>query len=202
MYLISVPDFQREYSIPNTNETYSESKVSAELFIDEKVRLFLITILGDDLFADFDSNLENGQLKPDAEQKWIDFVNGKDKYKGLIFNTGLFKNTCLIPLVYSYWLENNTTTVSGVGEVNLKATNAVSVVSTKRIVDAWNTFVDMYQGSYGNRPFKGLVRGVPFCDYYGSRSSFVSVRQFLHDNKETYPDAPIPFFEHRNSFGL
>lgn len=202
MYLISVSDFQREYSIPNATETYSDSGKNTDLYIDDKVRLFLYEILGNDLFNDLDSNIENGQLKPDAAQRWKDFVNGKDNYKGLIFNSGLFKESCLIPLVYSYWLEDNVTKVAEVGEVNIKSINAVSVVSTKRIVNAWNTFVNMYQGNHGHRPFKGIVKGVPFCDYYGSRSSFVSVRQFLLDNKETYPDAPVPTFEHRNSFGL
>lgn len=202
MYLISVSDFQREYIVPNTTETYSDSGNSLNLFIEDKVRLFLQYVLGTDLFTDLDSNIENGVLKPDAEQKWKDFVNGKDKYKGLIFETGLFKNSCLIPLVYSDWLDSNITTVSGVGEVNIKAVNTVSVVSTKRLVDSWNTFVNMYQGNFGNRPFKGIVKGVPFCDYYGSRESYISVRQFLLDNKETYPDAPIPLFEHKNSLGL
>jgi len=202
MYLISVSDFQREYSVPNTTETYSDSGNNLKLFIEDKVRLFLQHILGSDLYTDLDSNIDNGVLKPDAEQRWKDFINGKDNYRGLIYDNGLFKASCLIPLVYSYWLESNITTVSGVGEVNIKAVNAVSVVSTKRLVDSWNTFVNMYQGSFGNRPFKGIVKGVPFYDYYGSKESFVSVRQFLQDNKETYPDAPIPLFEHKNSFGL
>lgn len=202
MYLISVSDFQREYSVPNTTETYSDSGNSLNLFIEDKVRLFLQYVLGADLYTDLDSNIENGVLKPDADQRWKDFINGKDNYRGLIYENGLFKASCLIPLVYSDWLESNITTVSGVGEVNIKAVNAVSVVSTKRLIDSWNTFVNMYQGSFGNRPFKGIVKGVPFCDYYGSKGSFVSVRQFLQDNKETYPDAPIPLFEHKNSLGL
>src|SRR5690606_31554662 len=127
MYLISVSDFQREYSVPNTTETYSDSGNNLKLFIEDKVRLFLQHILGSDLYTDLDSNIDNGVLKPDAEQRWKDFINGKDNYRGLIYDNGLFKASCLIPLVYSYWLESNITTVSGVGEVNIKAVNAVSV---------------------------------------------------------------------------
>ena len=103
MYIIDVSYFIRELSIPNVNETLSESGMNLEYFIDEKVRLLLQKALGYQLFKDFDSNVVNGVLQATTPQKWVNLVEGVEytksgkpyKWNGLIYQDGAFKKSLL-----------------------------------------------------------------------------------------------------------
>jgi len=213
MYLIDASYFIREIHIPNVNESNNGSGETLDYFIDEKVRLLLSTkALGGTLFTAFNSYVANGVLLNTAPQKWKDLVNGKtytknDKnyiWEGLLQTKGTFKKSLLAYYTYYYWLMDNVSLMSGLGEVRGEAKNAIGVNSTQRLVTIWNEFVKMYQGK--NTCFNGVkyvYNGVPIEDYYNQNSgSYVSLLQFLKDNETDYPDAQLEMFEFQNQLGL
>lgn len=215
MYIIDVSYFIRELSIPNVNETLSESGMTLEYFIDEKVRLLLQKALGYRLFEDFDSNVVNGVLDElTAPQKWIDFVNGVEytksgkpyKWNGLIYQDGAFKKSLLANYVYSEWLRLQTTIMSGVGEVNLSAINAQNANSNFRLVNVWNKFLSQYQGLdvRGYNPIIGRRDNAIYMDWNGgdSNSGYVNMLRFLRDNKEDYPNINGMIYPIMNYMGL
>jgi len=213
MYLIDASYFNREIAIPNVNELQGNSATELTEFIDGKVRLLLQEVLGYDLFTDLNSDITNGVLKTDAEQKWKDLVNGKTyikngknyRWKGLLFTEGTFKSSLLADYVYYFWLESKLTDMTGVGEVMQVSKNAVSVNSTQRLTNTWNRFVNSVNGgeSYGRRGIMYWNVGVPIYDYsHADKSYYVDLFTFLKDNQTNYPDAPFTCFEYKNQFGL
>ena len=213
MYLIDASYFNREIAIPNVNELQGNANTELTEFIDGKVRLLLQEVLGYDLFTNLDGDIASGVLKVNAQQRWIDLVNGatytkNDKqyrWKGLIYTEGTFKNSLLADYVYHFWLESKLTDMTGVGEVAQASKNAVSVNSTQRLVTIWNRFVKAVNGgdSYGRLGKKYWHNGVPIYDYSNAeKSMYVDLFTFLKDNQANYPDAPFACFEYKNQFGL
>lgn len=213
MYLIDASYFIREIHIPNVNESNTDSGVKLDYFIDEKVRLLLSTkALGSVLFTDLNNSVTNGILSNTAPQKWKDLVNGKTYTKdgetyvweGLLQTKGTFKKSLLAYYTYYYWLMDNVSLVSGVGELRGESKNTVNVNSTQRLTIIWNEFVKMYQGE--NTCYNGVkyvYNGVPVADYYNQNSgNYVSLLQFLKDNETDYPDATLEMFEFKNQLGL
>lgn len=202
MYIISAQDFEVPYDIPNANELDSKSAKLLDTLIDEEVRLLLQKVLGFTLFAEFDSNIENGSLKDDAAQKWKDLVNGKT-YDGKRYE-GLTKKM-LVPLVYYNFIVKNQQSLTSLGVKALEANNASNVDPNPLAVMAWNTFVKEYQGSF-NLCIDPLVyrfkNGTTFVDYFGiqQETGFVDLLTFLHDNKAIYPDAPLWMYQYKNRF--
>ena len=213
MYLIDASYFNREIAIPNVNELQGNGSTELNEFIDGKVRLLLQSVLGYDLFTDLDTDITNGALKTDAEQKWKDLVNGKTytkndkdyRWKGLLYTEGTFKNSLLADYVYYFWLESNLSDMTGVGEVVQSSKNAVSVNSTQRLINTWNRFVKAVNGGdvcdkRGRFYWHG---GVPIYDYSQSDNSmYVDLFTYLKDNQTNYPQAPFTYFEYKNQFGL
>ena len=203
MYLIDQTYFIKQYSIPNINDA-GDALTVLEQYIDEFGRKYMKNALGRE-FATFDAVLDAG-LFPDPptgiDQKWIDLVNGveytKDgktyKWEGLLRTEGTFKSSPITPFVYCYWLSENVTTVTALGEATIEAKNATSANSTQRLVTTWNEMLGMYQGECADANWRGdfyYHSGVPIFDYYGGReeNNYVSLLTYLTDNETTYPDA-------------
>lgn len=212
-YIIDETYFQRELYVPNSQELNSGSLEELTQFIDEKSRLCLKDVLGYELFNDLDSNIEFGNLKDDATQKWKDLVNGVEytidgntfRWQGLKVEEGAFKKSLLANYTFYYWLDYNQSRMSGVGEVVLNAKNAVNVNSTQRLVKIWNEFVDMYQGGDLNHTPRRYYKGsLKVTDYFGgdNSSDFVSLLQFLSDNDTDYVDAPLKRYNKQNQLGI
>ena len=212
MYLINATHFTKEYHIPNVGEINSGASSELEAYIDSEVRLFLQNVLGLELFTDLDANITNGILSNTAPDKWKNLVNGiayeKDgkeyRWRGLTYTEGTFKNSLLTPYVYYFWLQNQISSMSGVGEVKVSAKNAVSVNSNQRLVKCWNDFVNQVNGGCGSSVRRYFHRGVMVTDWFGSErsSSYVDLATFLRDNQTDYPNAPFRFYEYKNQFGL
>jgi len=201
MYLIDASYFTREYNIPNAQELISNTGEILEKYVDNKVRQFLRDLLGYELFTELDSHVTNGVLSPTAPQKWKDLVNGKEDWKGILFQDGVYKVSLLTPFVYYYWLYDNTSQVTATGEKVSSAVNAQNHSSLTRLVKTWNEFVMMYSGKERNF-FKGYVNGVFFADYYGQGEGYKSLVQYLRENKDDFPTAVIPHYEFKNTLGL
>jgi len=217
MYLIDQTYFIKQYSIPNILDA-GDALTVLEQYIDEYGRRYMKMALGRE-FAAFDAVLVDG-LFPDPptgiDQKWIDLVNGveytKDgktyQWEGLLRTEGTFKASPITPYVYYYWLTENVTTVTALGEATIEAKNATSVNSTQRLVTTWNEMLVMYQGEYCDADLRGNFyyhNGVPIYDYFGGREeiNLVSLLTYLKDNATTYPDAGLQRMEGvKNQLGL
>ena len=212
-YIIDETYLQRELYVPNSDEINSGAYKEIQEFIDNKSRLCLKEALGYNLFKELDSNISYGTLDDAAPQKWLNLVNGTDytlngktyRWEGLIQNEGAFKKSLLANYVFYYWLLYNQSRMSGVGEVVLKAKNAVSVNSTQRIVSVWNEFINMYQDdtcTVGRREY--YYRGIKTVDYLGGNynNEYSSLIKFLSDNESDYPDAALRVYKKQNQFGI
>jgi len=206
MYLISTQEFNRAFLISNVNEANTGINEQVNAYIDSCAPKLLTNALGTSLFADLNSQITDGELNDDADQKWKDLVNGveytkDDKtyvWRGLVYENGLFKESLLTPYVWCEWYRDNLTTMTGVGQVQLQAKNADVVNHKPLLVKNWNTFLEMYQGftSYECAPRVNFIDGVCFVDYFNGNNTNneVNLIQFLKDNPTNYPDANCYIF--------
>lgn len=216
MYIIDESYFTDKIRIPNTSEIdVSGSTESFDRWIDREARLCLQGALGNVLFDDFDSNVDaNGNYVPGVT-KWDNLVNGFTytknsktfKWKGLIYEEGLYKGSLLSLFVYCKWLEFQLSQQSGIGEVRGNAANSMSVNSTHRYVALWNTFMEGYQGQYEvthTIPYTyHYYKGIPFYDYFGEHDdTYVSLLKFLKDNSDDYPDPDLKMYQYVNTLGI
>lgn len=205
MYLISTQEFTRAFLISNVNEANTGINEQVNAYINSCVPKLLINALGTNLFADINSQITDGELNDDADQKWKDLVNGitytKDGknyiWKGLVYENGLFKQSLITPYVWCEWYRDNITTMTGIGQVQLQSKNADVVNPLPLLVKNWNTFLEMYQGGICNsQPREGYVNGIYFVDYFNGNNTNneVTLIQFLKDNPTNYPDANCYIF--------
>lgn len=209
MFIINTTYFIKSLSVPNTEEPTSDASIELETSIDRYVSQFLKLTLGNVLFTDLKANTTDGVLNPSAPIKWVNLVNGCDytldgktyTWQGLKYTEGLFKVSLLANFVYVNHYQSIIN--SQLGQVIIEPKNGVNADYTTHLVDVWNEFVEMYQGSSCNEPQQYYRNGVLFTDYFGNRESgFVSYLQFLLDNETDYPDVPAQSLEFKNSFGL
>ena len=72
MYLISTQEFNRAFLISNVNEANTGINEQVNAYIDSCVPKLLTNALGTSLFADLNSQITDGELNDDADQKWKD----------------------------------------------------------------------------------------------------------------------------------
>jgi len=206
MYLINEANFTRELSIPNLTSSQSGNDNELGYYGDEKPRLLLQMCLGNVLFSQLDSQVTFGVLNTDADQKWKDLVNGVEYdgkvWKGLNYQSGSFKISLLAYYTYWFWVNDSYTS-----NFQIQAKNADNINPTATMVDIWNKFLEMYQGTNNYcLPSVSYYRCATFVDYYGNNNSnYVSLLQFLKDNPTNYPDPQLYTFENlsnSNSLGL
>jgi len=200
MYIIDLSYFKGNINVPNVEELNSGNAVKLETYIDKYGRLFMQHLLGYELFLDFDSHTENGELKPTAPQIYKDLVDGNGSdFLGLRYTQGLHKHSVIANFVYYFWLKENSTVQSGVGEVALNSKGAVSLNSINRQVSVWNEFINEFQGeTLGSNKRIYNVDGLIFTDYFsGETSGFETVVNFV---TKTIPTAkPKVFNGYKNS---
>lgn len=182
MYIIDDTFFQYpNREIPNLNEADSNALRELEMLIDKECRLFLHNFLTDAEIVDFDSHLVDGlfpTVTTGIPQKWIDLVNGKGDWKGLVSTLGTSKNSLLADYVYYHYLVNEASYMTGVGEVRASAKGSINVNPTQRIVNVWNDFVEKYRGHnlYGyNYCTNDFWENSLLCFLYGNRSGFTKI---------------------------
>ncbi len=216
MFLIDHTYFSQELNIPNNQEekTYgTTNENSFDSYIDRYTIDLLQKALGIALFNEFNSFIQNGVLNDSAPAKWKHLVHGAEltindkKYywQGLLVKNGLFKKSLLANYVYCKWLENDTTQVTGVGEVKGQAINTQNVNSSDRLIRIWNDFVVQYQGGdvHISQPTKTVYKGVLFEDYYfaNQQDNNLSLLAFLQLSDEFEEVNPY-VFELKNYLGI
>lgn len=200
MYIIDLSYFKGNINVPNVEELNSGNAVKLETYVDKYGRLVMQYLLGYELFLDFDSYIENGELKPTAPQIYKDLVDGNGSdFLGLRYTRGLHKHSAIANFVYYFWLKENSTVQSGVGEISLNSKGAVSLSSINRQVSVWNEFINEYQGEVINSNKRIYnVDGLIFTDYFGGENSgFETIVNFV---SKTIPNARIKMFNgYKNS---
>jgi len=229
MYIIDDTYFQApKREVPNLDEADSKSFAELELLIDEKCRLLLQGFLSVEQFAEFDSYLVDGIFPVDAQpdellpnyvpKKWIDLVNGVTytvnditlKWNGLIYTKGTYKGSLLADYVYYYWITENVSYMTGVGDAKGNPKGANLVNPTQRVVNVWNDFVKQYQsnlyGCYSHGDLWYLGVGFEFrpdlYPYSSLNNSQVSLLQFLYDHNDDYTNDNRISFAIQNQLGL
>lgn len=216
MYIIDDTYFQSPKKvIPNLDEADSKSFAELELLIDEKCRLLLLDFLTVEQVTELETYLVDGLLPEPptgVPQKWIDLINGKEytkngvtlKWTGLIYTKGTFKGSLLADYVYYFWLTENASYMTGVGDAKGNPKGATLVNPTQRVVNTWNDFVWKYQRDVlGNCDFRHVNYNFFWysdCDILSNPE--VSLIQFLQDNDTVYPNPNRKFFKVQNQLGL
>ena len=121
MSLVIPADFIGEQNIPNVDEPSVLERV--QWCIDEYEPMLLEALFGSVLYADYTA----GILLDPIPQKWID-LQAKVKRPIICF-------------VYYYYMNDNISYNSGVGNVKAKTENATSVSSWDKMIKSWNTMV-------------------------------------------------------------
>lgn len=200
MYIIDLSYFKGNINVPNAEELNSGNAVKLETYVDKYGRLFMQYLLGYELFLDFDSYIENGDLKPTVPQIYKDLVDGNGSdFLGLRYTQGLHKHSAIANFVYYFWLKENSTVQSGVGEVALNSKGAISLSSLNRQVSVWNEFINEYQGEVINSNKRIYnIGGLIFTDYYSDETSgFETIVNFV---SKTIPNAKTKMFNgYKNS---
>lgn len=210
MFIIDDSYFTGKINVPNVTE-YNGSTVEAiEDYINKYGRLFMRETLGNVLFKDLMLNLDNGELKTDATQKWVDLINGKEytkngetyTWQGIKGGCDLYKESVLAYFIYLNYFE--ITFFTGFSLASTEAKNSTVINPSNHLVEIHNDFVSLYQGSCTYNPVSYFHSNeVIFRDYYHSNDSgYVSYMQFLMDNETDYPNVPIKPLQFKNSLGI
>jgi hypothetical protein len=210
MFIIDDSYFTGKINVPNVTE-YNGSTIEAiDDYINKYGRLFMRETLGNVLFKDLMLNLDNGELKEDASQKWVDLINGKEytkngetyTWQGIKGGCDLYKDSVLAYFVYLNYFE--ITYFTGFSLASTEAKNSTIINPSNHLVEIHNDFISLYQGSCTYNPITYFNSNeVIFRDFYHSNNSgFVSYMQFLLDNEANYPKVSIKPLQFKNSLGI
>ena len=180
-----------------------------DFFIETYERELLLNAFGTTIYNELViaySDLDN------ASQKWQDLINGVDytingklhKWEGL---KGFNKQSLIANYIFCAYLRNDEQIYTTVGVVKSTAENAVLSDATPKFIKSWNSFIEKYQSTTNGSP-EIIVNGsgAVGLDYYGNKSSIVSLYQFLTDANEldatAFPNFEFRFYQPYNSFGI
>jgi hypothetical protein len=136
MPLIDASYFTAEINIPNADKP--EVSELIDTFIEKYEKRFLHELLGHGLYTDFIAGVA---VKPVPDAIWTDLKNGTNyTYNQRTYNYPGIKNA-IANYVYYWYMRNNATETTGIGEVVNKAENAVRVSPSIKMSRAWNEMV-------------------------------------------------------------
>lgn len=205
MYLIDKTYFTGKITVPNSTEYDGSNSIdSLEVAIDNYVRVFLKDVLGSILFNELDPFVRGVVLSNSAPQKWKDlidgctYLDGKKTWVGLRSVSGLHKESILAYFVYlNYYSESNS---SGSGQVIISGKNVITVNPTAHLTEIFNVFVEKYQGA--ENCSEPITYGY-FIDWFNSASNgYVSLLEYLEDNKDQYPTYSAKPINFGNQLGI
>lgn len=225
-----MPIIDNQYFIDEIYIPKAQPSITADLLDEESSILnfiyayerdCLLKTLGRKLFKSFykqlDSDQENG-LIVGAEQKWDDLLNGavytakngeeKEwrgiRYKNSPLDDAVYDKSFIADYVYFFFQKNDDSHSSRVGDVKPNAKNAEVISKEPKVMNAWNTFIDLAQGREC-MPKVFSIDGLVGVDYYGDGEE-VSMYEFIRDKNEldntTYPDFSPRYFKRMNHFGI
>ena len=219
MYLIDATYFTQPpleiAEADGTSNTRDGAKTILEGYGDEKPRDILTDALGFELADTLESFTTGGELNNDAPEIWQKLVYGTTytyknedyKWDGLIFEKGIVKKSLLASYTYFNYKKDTNTQTTGSGEVVIITKNAQNRNDGQKYVNAYNSFLEMYQGDYlpkysdfrltyldrfqrRSYPYYDALNGC-YCNSRKNANKVVSLLTFLDQNSEDYPDAAL-----------
>lgn len=189
-----------ELFIPNSVEVPSiqsgSNNAISELnsFIEKYEKILLVDVLG---------IVQYNLLKTSQTQTsgiWFDLINGKE-YDNKVW-AGL--KPLIASFVFCKYLENDKSYYTTLGIERSRAENSTSVNPTEKLVEIWNSFIEMYQGSFDCdwrylQPifyFEGWDLG-----NYGN-STYASLVEYLKAFPDSYSTDYFNRYEFKNRFGI
>lgn len=182
---IAVPDIQNG-SVTAVDELQS--------FIDKYEKVLLVDVLGIEQYNTLKEN------QSETSGIWFDLISGKE-YENKVWS-GL--KPLIASFVYCKYLENDKSYYTTVGIERSKAKNSISVNPTENIVEVWNSFVEMYQGSF-NCDYRFLQ---PIFYFEGwdlgnfRNKTYASLNEYLKAFPDDYSSEYFQGYEFRNRLGL
>lgn len=208
--LINDTYFQGILNVPNIYEVNSLELTQLNYAIDKWGTLFIQEFLGYELFNEFSTHLTGGNLNATAPQKWKNLVNGIEytlnnktfKWRGLIYSEGISKISIIAYFVYYMKYQNSVNTSMGL--VGVEPRNGININPFEHLTTIWNEFIYMYQGTTNTNAKRYIHQGVIFDDFYCgvNSSSYVSLLQFITDNKQDYLNINAPELAVKNRYGI
>lgn len=213
--IINAQYFQtKELYIPNSVAQPSIGSVSPSAItqLNEEIesieQSLLLDILGATQLAELNEQFEETDgvwaFKDDALQKWIDFVDGKDDWKGLRYSIGS-KNISLIAYyVFFYYLSMDFQNYTTNGMIISRTENSFTNEPSIKQVSIWNKFIKMYIGNGINtRPRVTNNWNGQYLSFIGEKmTNEVSLYDFLHKNKDVYDISKFIIKRPLNYIGL
>jgi hypothetical protein len=194
--MIDTSYFIQDISIPNLDKVTNSITTAISRYEKE----ILINLLGYELYNEFVTELAGSPA-----QKWLDLRDGADfelEFNGRTYSlhwNGLVnddKVSLISYYVYYKYRENNITVTTGVGEARGKAENSVIVDDIPKMVNAWNSMVDLY----GYIP--KVYHYTWTMDYLRAYTPIASAYNFLWANRVDYPTWVFEPIAYKNRFDL
>lgn len=196
---LSIPN---AVELPNNSGRTYAPKTGVQAYIDRYEAELLINALGQEQYEELLDQFEEGVLKPDAEQKWVDLVNGRDDWKGLRYQIGTYKISLIANYVFYQYLSNTELFYAVTGLTRPDVANAISISANVTLVTQWNDFVRLYQGSRCTTASSIIypINGYPYYD--GINTIGESLLGFLSKYPELYSTEFFKVYEFKNRHGL
>lgn len=173
--------------------------------IDEKEYEYMLSILGYnqtvELYSQFE---ENGTWKVSALQKWKDFIDGKEDWKGIRYTVGTKKISVIAYYVFFYYLKADFAQYSTTGIQVPQAENSVSQLPNEKQVEAWNKMTMLTNSnniSRLNYSFSSNWNGI-MLRWNNGENNEVSVYDYLAKNTDIYDISFFYNYQPINSMNL
>lgn len=142
--ILQPSDFQVDRTIGQIEQPYVEQAVID--FIGKYEKRFFATMIGDDLYSELNAGIEEDPIN----EKWLILI---DKLK-----------MAAVDYVYFYYMKNDYSTTSGIGENVPLSENAVHTTHREKMIAAWNEMVEL------NRDFVKWMGGniATYPEYEGA----------------------------------
>jgi len=191
---------------PNMQSNTPSELSQLQMEIDSREYELLVSFLGtvqtDELLSQFETD---GEWKEDALQKWKDLVDGVDNWRGLRFTKGTKKISLIAFYVFYYYLGEAYSTFNTTGVQISDSKNAATVSPTQKQVNAWNSFVEMYNGTCNGTDYRffnnwnGL--GMQWLGA-NNNNNIVTLQSFMQSKPEDYDNSFFTYKTVINTFGL
>lgn len=136
--------FRGDINIPGTTTTAVSERLT--WFCEKLETELLQKLLGYSMWKAFDADMKKSADQQD--QKWKDLRDGKEyndltgtvrKWKGLLANQGGLVKTSVISLyVYYWWVRDNVSNTTAIGEIQSESENGKKVTPALKLSRAWN----------------------------------------------------------------
>lgn len=207
--LIDNTYFSNWNDIPNLNEPDPNNRTSNLLtdIMQQAENDVLSLAFGWEMWEDFKQWINpDGGISANAPESYKEIVTGKIYDKQVNGETkkciwvGLLeeypKSSLLADYTYYLYKTHKATQTTEFGEAKVDTKVGSIVSSTPKIVKAWNSFLEKFQGNFLRyasgytlecNPYTIVNGGVDYYGYMDGNFGHVSFIQFLHDNKSQYP---------------